>query len=411
LNSATVVKPSDSPPLSEADVLRARKLLRSVQGFARADQEKNAFSFPDGVWNRESSKEYFALSERLFRCNPGDLRYFRFMCKCFSGYSLYHQKDADGTVFPEVAAFEEETADRHWVDAPFPEPINNIHRRHTFNLPVGLIFQPPLRLGEAGWWKNGRFISIDQVYYQERLSLLYFGGLIDFLEQKINERGEARILEIGGGYGALAFGLKNYLPQASYTIVDLPNSLAFSGTYLTLLRPDLDISVGLERSPYGFRLVPVALAQQLTEEFDLIINTLSMSEMAVYQVAEYCRLMKETWIKNGGFFYEQNFDNTSVGLIHAEAVIDDHLEKRKSGFAPANFGLLRGKPSVWQSPGANVAVTLTTKFPAFNQVKILEAGDHTVVRIGCDYLLMRQAQQIALGASLEEALEHIAREA
>ena len=394
-----VVKPSDSPPLGGGDIARVQSLLSTLRKHLEHNHSADSsFSIPAMGWKRGDTGPY-TLYERLAVCDPVLLRFFRFMCMCFSGYSVYHCSVAEGLTFPDT--INADTADRHWDHAAFPDQHYSTHMRQTFCVPPGLIFQPPLRLGEAGWIKNNRFISIDQLFYQERLSLMYFAGLIEYLEKQIAERGEARILEIGGGYGALAFAIKQYLPAASYTIVDLPESLSFSGTYLTLMRPDLKISVGLNSCPFGYRLVPVGLAQELNEQFDLVINTLSMAEMSEYQVEKYCRLMKAIWIKEDGFFFEQNFDDRSVGWTYAEPIIERQLERHVSNLRPG-FEVLRGKPTIWKNPAAMSKVALNVQFPSMDPVKILEIGNkYTVYRSGIEYLVAQAGQVVGRELSLE----------
>jgi putative sugar O-methyltransferase len=48
-----------------------------------------------------------------------------------------------------------------------------------------------------------------------------------------------RVLEIGGGYGRLAYAVLSMLPGARYVIVDIPPALALAQRYLTSVFPDL----------------------------------------------------------------------------------------------------------------------------------------------------------------------------
>ena len=42
------------------------------------------------------------------------------------------------------------------------------------------------------------------------------------------------------------------------------------------------------------------MAEELDDSFDLVINTLSMSEMTEHQVLKYAHLMRRRWLKPDG---------------------------------------------------------------------------------------------------------------
>jgi hypothetical protein len=74
-----------------------------------------------------------------------------------------------------------------------------------------------------------------------------------------------RILEIGGGYGALAYWFKQAFPRASYSIVDLPECILFSRLYLSLTIADMPTSFGLSPAMHGIRFIPNFMAEQLKD--------------------------------------------------------------------------------------------------------------------------------------------------
>lgn len=115
---------------------------------------------------------------------------------------------------------------------------------------------------------------------------------------------------------------------------------------ISLTRPDLSTSVGLDGAPHGVRFVPNYMAEQLDEPFDLAINTLSMSEMSEYQIKRYLDLMKRNWLKEGGLFFEQNNDNRPMGLQCAAEVIREEFPEHRALRTHASF-LLAGSPNVW----------------------------------------------------------------
>ena len=98
--------------------------------------------------------------------------------------------------------------------------------------------------------------------------------------------------------------------------------------------------------PHGVRFVPNYMAGQLAQPFDLVINTLSMSEMSEYQVRRYLALMKTVWLKDGGLFFEQNMDNRPMGLQCAEALIGDVFPEQRRLRDHALI-LREGSPNIW----------------------------------------------------------------
>ena len=212
----------------------------------------------------------------------------------------------------------------------------------------------------------------EQISYQLRLSLLYFSGLIGNIWKKSSlKRNEIRVLEIGGGYGALAVCAEAIFLSSSLTpLSTFLSSLAFSGTYLTLNTTGF-ANLCRERpcTLTGFRLVPAQMADQITERFDLVINTLSMCEMGTTQVEEYARLIRDVWLVDGGFFFEQNSDNRPVGFNNPELILQNFLE-RKVAINWNRSRLLHGTPSVWQRVGANPGITLNADVPALRQIRL-----------------------------------------
>lgn len=98
---------------------------------------------------------------------------------------------------------------------------------------------------------------------------------------------KCNVLEIGAGYGGLARTLKLSFPQSSYVIVDIPEALYFSATFLRLNFPDCRYcfvsnasSLSGPVSDFDFVFVPTVLADQLIgNDFDLFCNTASLGEM------------------------------------------------------------------------------------------------------------------------------------
>ncbi len=92
------------------------------------------------------------------------------------------------------------------------------------------------------------------------------------------------VIEIGGGYGALAYAYLRARPQSQYVIVDLPEMLAIQHYFLTLALPNHPVvfATSLETVrpvPGQVTLVPISLAVESGLACDLLISTFALSEM------------------------------------------------------------------------------------------------------------------------------------
>jgi hypothetical protein len=198
--------------------------------------------------------------------------------------------------------------------------------------------------GEIGHEVQGVIVNYDTWAYQERINLLIDSGIVAYLDARLEDRGKLRVLEIGGGYGALAAWFTDAFTGLSYTILDIPECLLFPALYLSLPRPRTPVAWGLEPVEGGHRFTPNYQAVGLNEPFDFVINTLSMSEMSESQVRYYCRLIRSQWLRDGGLFFEQNQDNRSHGMLSAQEIIAKELPYRRSLDSAA---LAQGMANIW----------------------------------------------------------------
>ena len=303
------------------------------------------FALPHGNWSSNPEGHFY---QRVLRCDHEAIAKLRAFCPIFNGFHLYELSVSAGLDFPE-----------NWERYPDLVVAQNIANRNgptlqhwralVRDLPKWCVFAPPLRFGEIGELVNGVVVNFDTLSYQERITLLHDSGLLAHCEDTVHRTGEIRILEIGSGYGALAYWFKQAFPRCSYTLVDLPECLLFPGLYLSLSRPDVRMTWELEKNPFGFRLVPNYMAEQLREPFDLVINTLSMSEMSIAQVRRYAALIKDQWINEGGFFFEQNHDNRHLNLLNCEDILQEIFCFRTKISSRAEYPLLRGSANCWAS--------------------------------------------------------------
>lgn len=215
--------------------------------------------------------------------------------------------------------------------------------RAAKGLPTEYLCEMP---SDVGGLHLGRYlINPETASYQERMQILYRTHLLEALKR----RERPTIVEIGGGFGALAFCVKRVVPQVRYVIVDLPGSLVHSGCWLAQWRPDTSIAVyqpGSAMPGADFVLVPhTAFAATGGLTIDLAINTLSFGEMSEEIVSGYAEQIAARLASNGALF-EQKRDCSCVGsasFCNPTAVLGDYFPHHR--IVPGRYWC--GVPSVW----------------------------------------------------------------
>jgi putative sugar O-methyltransferase len=151
-------------------------------------------------------------------------------------------------------------------------------------------------------------------YRGRPMSSVHFLEVYEFLAT-YGRLGELeRILDIGGGYGALArLWLMNCPRLKRYYLVDLPETLFFAEVYLRGNFPGLDVSYvregttleEIERSDAHIVMCPAQLAPALRGfRADLALNCCSMQEMPESAVIYWCE-----WIEasQAAYYYSLNY--------------------------------------------------------------------------------------------------------
>lgn len=303
------------------------------------------FAMPAANWDANAPNEYLTCYRLLASLKPEEIRILRARSQNFTGNNLVIMAPGEGTRGSDdvTAGFETK-----WSDQKRDQVISH-WKALIKNVPLRFILNAPNMLGEVGWWYDGRIVNVDMNDYQERMSLMVLSGLLNrFPGRKL------RILEIGGGYGALCLGLMNALQPSQYVICDLPESLMFSGVYLTAAsehpvrlaagpRDTLDAQTSGE-----ICLLPNYLAQALMpgQAFDLVINTLSMSEMSPYQIKTYAAMISDA-IGSTGVFFEQNHNNKHLGLIDCRDYLPSFFRTQEA--VRADIPMTRGEAFAWSN--------------------------------------------------------------
>ena len=277
------------------------------------------------------------------------LNRLRFWVQCFSGYNLKqlscefeHEKigciPGKGPQQTNSSRTDPDQWVKMWVE-------------FTKAIPPSLRFSPRIMLGEIGWLVDDIVVNHDTYVYQERVNILQEAEIVTWLQGL----GRApRILEIGGGYGALTYALRRIFPSAVCVICDLPESLLFSGLYLTLCeRDETELAEpendgAIELSKPGVTLLSNYQLHMLLDQhasFDLVINTLSMSEMTKAQVNAYAAAIGRV-IGRSGVFFEQNQNNRKVGFIDCKNQLRGHFPWSYR-LRPRSAAMTEGRADLW----------------------------------------------------------------
>ena len=333
-----------------ADALRRRigTLVDSRGTYVTSRGLDPAFCFPDANWLDTPANEYVGAYRYLRDGSYDVINRLRFYCPFFTGYHLLSLKKRDGlpTVRPIPDDFD------NFIEREVPQPDVPIEKwiRARERLPDRYVYRAPAVLGEIGWRVDDVIINYDTLACQERINLLWEAGLLGPLTGR-----RARILEIGAGYGALAAALGKMLDPSEYVICDLPESLIFSGLYLLLTDAYERVRIAsdpMAASP-GVTLLPNYRFSDLITaglNFDLVINTLSMSEMSHHQVRAYAEGISEL-IGDQGIFFEQNWDNRHLGFNYCKELICECLKARRD-LKPVFWSSDHGNTTLWANNSA-----------------------------------------------------------
>jgi SAM-dependent methyltransferase len=196
----------------------------------------------------------------------------------------------------------------------------------------------PLRFGEVAGEYNGLLVNGDSGRYWGTMVVLYRSGILQYLEERIAKNGFCRVMEIGAGYGGLAYQLKKtFGEKLQFIAVDLTESLIFSACYLTALFKDETLFYKDEKNidaKNGLVFVPTFRSPEFfdaTHDIDLCINTISMNEMASAQVDYYGKNIAKV-LAPEGIFFECNWNAAKggPGRIDVKSYLALHFNHRLS---------------------------------------------------------------------------------
>lgn len=149
-------------------------------------------------------------------------------------------------------------------------------------------------LGGFGHEIDGALVNIDTLKFYECLIALDRAGVLGPLREG---QGRGKILvEIGAGWGGFAYSVRTLCPGIRYVVVDLPQTLLFSGTYLKTVFPSSSVYLArepvdiakVEETGHDFLLIPhLFFAESRLPPPDVTVNIASFQEMTTEQVRAY----------------------------------------------------------------------------------------------------------------------------
>jgi putative sugar O-methyltransferase len=153
-------------------------------------------------------------------------------------------------------------------------------------------------LGGFGYEIDGALFNIDTLRYYESLIALDEAGLLSRFSD--HNKPPGTVVEIGAGWGGFAYQFKTLFPSSRFVVIDLPQSLLFSITYLSTMFPQAMVSIlescEDEEPPVvpadDFTFVPhFAIDRLRGQQVDLALNMASFQEMTDNQVEDYAAFL------------------------------------------------------------------------------------------------------------------------
>jgi putative sugar O-methyltransferase len=308
--------PRDNFPLSPQDFTAACELCDTMVGLRDGRRDyldahglDAKVYLPAHMWGGNFVASNFG---KIAKKDLHTISHLRCLTYNFTGYSLLTMAACENT--PEVLEVpaDADAIIRGVAGRAADATVDFV--RSTQAMPRERIVTTPRMFGESGWDVDGTIVNFDTWSAQQRINALHGSGVLDFVRARAAVRGHARVLEIGAGYGNLAYNLHRMLGPVDYTVVDLPESMIYSSVYLSTVLPQRRCTVvapgaRLPASQPGTTFVANHLLEEVLPqigEVDLVINVMSLSEMSPVQVAYYGNCVSEL-IGADGVFFEQNY--------------------------------------------------------------------------------------------------------
>lgn len=308
--------PRDNFPLSPRDFTNACGLCDSMvtlrnerAAYLAAHGLDPKVYLPAHMWGGDFVAANFA---KIAKQDLHTISHLRCLTYNFTGHSLLTMSPCENMPdIPEVPA-DADAIIRRVAGRASDATVDFV--RCTQTMPRERIVTTPRMFGESGWDVDGTIVNYDTWSVQQRINALHCSGVLDFVQRRAAKRGRARVLEIGAGFGNVAYNLHRMLGPVDYFVVDLPESMIYSSVWLSTVLPQQRCTIVqpgavLGAPSAGTTFVPNHLLEEVLPqigEVDLVINCMSLSEMSPLQVAYYGNCTSEL-IGRDGVFFEQNY--------------------------------------------------------------------------------------------------------
>lgn len=334
---------------------KIRQIVEARAAYINEHNLDQDIALPADNWAKEAPNAIHDLYQLVITHKYDVINNLRLYTQPFTGYQLSQFSMGSGKtaiLYPIPDNFDDE------IEQMAPEPDHWVYRYITItrHIPKDIIATPPKILGEIGWDVDGSLVNHDTYVYQERLNLLYEAGIIDWLRKKVKASGGVNILEVGAGYGGLAYYLKHIVPEANYYICDIPESLLFSSLYLAIVCSEYSRTIydGTDKSilyedDFGFKFIPNFMFDNLVSaniRIDLAINTLSFSEMSEKQVRYYAQNLSQM-LGDTGVLFEQNPDSRPRNFMYCKLFLPDYFKSKRTVDPMSIPELVLGAADIW----------------------------------------------------------------
>jgi putative sugar O-methyltransferase len=217
-------------------------------------------------------------------------------------------------------------------------------------------------LGGFGHEIDGQLVNIDTLKFYESLIALDQGGVLAAME---SAKERPVIVEIGAGWGGFAYQFKKTIPNSTYVIVDLPQTILFSGLYIKCLFPeakvfiygqDGHVSPSAPLTEYDFVFIPhYAIKDFKPFRLDLGINMISFQEMTTEQVHGYAK-----WFHDNGckVLYSHNRARSAHNdqLTNVSHILSQDFNLKEVGVLPVPYTVMQlPKTTRWSSDPETLA--------------------------------------------------------
>ena len=211
-------------------------------------------------------------------------------------------------------------------------------------------------LGGFGFESEHGLFNLDTLKYFESVIALQDAAVLP----RLREASDRPIIwEVGSGWGGFAYVLKKLIPNQTYVMIDLPETMLLAGTYLRTVFPKARMRFFDPSDPAAllddweqqdFVFLPhTALEHFRPPRLDLVLNTVSFQEMTTDQVRRYVHAAAD-----GGapFLYSLNRDRSlyNTELLSTRKLIAERYWPHEIPVLPVPYTRPLEKPKKSKPP-------------------------------------------------------------